>query len=312
MNAGAPSGQALPGQAPSTPALAYPAAAFTFAVQAAPARHGAGWARLARDAEELGYGALLVPHHEGNGGPVAAVAAAGAATTSLRIGTLMLAVDFYNPAVLTEELRTLEALFGDRLEIGLGAGWLRRDYERTGVRMDAPGDRIRRLGAFVAALEATRTDAGGPGGKLVLGGGGRRMVELAAAHADIVSLGAPMAAGTKEAVLGEAAGLDAFVRRAGWVAEVARRLGRRPRLQCLAYHACVTADARGHVEARLRDGFGLPAGDILASPLALVGTVDELCLELEQHRKRLGISYWVVKAPVMYDFAPVVAQLSGR
>jgi hypothetical protein len=61
---------------------------FSFAVQAAPAKHPRDWLALARRAEERGYRAVLVPDHQGSGGPIAGMAAAGAATTSLRVGSL--------------------------------------------------------------------------------------------------------------------------------------------------------------------------------------------------------------------------------
>lgn len=306
----------------------YPRQKFTFAVQAAPARNVSAWPRLARDAEELGYRALLVPDHIGSGGPISGMAVAGAATTSLAVGPLVMGIDFHHPVVLAQELLTLDGLLGGRLEIGLGAGWMRRDYERAGITMAPARERIERLEEFVDAFLGVWTggDHHGPHYRfpgagiapaasrtkptIVLGGGGPRMLKLAARQADIVNLGAPMSAGRKDAPLGQSATHEAFLTRISTVAESAERQGRWPRLQCLAYETCVTADATGFAHG-LQDGFGLPVEEILRSPLTLIGTVDELCAKIQSCREQLGISYWVVKSPVMYDFAPVVARLAG-
>ena len=84
----------------------YPSSPLAFAVQAAPTRHIDRWAAFAGEAENLGYRAILIPDHIGSGGPLTAMAVAGAATTSLHVGTLVLAVDFQQPVSLVQELTT--------------------------------------------------------------------------------------------------------------------------------------------------------------------------------------------------------------
>ena len=303
---------------------------FSFAVQAAPAKHFRDWVSIARKAEDLGYRALLVPDHQGSGGPITGMAIAGASTTSLNVGSLVIAVDFHNPVVLIQELMTLDTLLDGRLEVGLGAGWMARDYERTGTSMASATRRIDDLGEFVNLLLAMWTgeptihtgaryrckDAVGaprPNSDpcLVLGGGGRRMVELAAERASIVNLGASMAAGSKTAPLGAGGRLEAFSRRVDCVRKVAARRGFLPELQCLVYETCITTAAHDYVRRHVCNGFGLAPDDVLKSPLALVGTTDEVCEKLRALRAQLGISYWVVKSPVMEEFAPVVARLLG-
>jgi len=301
-------------------------------VQAAPARHAAGWTRLARDAESLGYRALLVPDHQGSGGALTSIAVAGAATTSLRVGTLMLAVDFQHPVVLAQELATLDAMIGGRLEIGLGAGWMARDYQRTGVPMDRPRVRIERLREFAFVVRRLWTgeplDHDGTNYRfsgaaveppphansplLVLGGGGRLMLEVAIELADIVNVGAAMIAGSKAEPLGASASEAAFDERLRWIDEGSARRGLRPLVQCLAYETCVTPAASDYANQLVSPSFGLPADEVLRSPLALIGTVDELADKVQRLRERLAISYWVVKSPAMYDFAPVVERLAGR
>src|SRR5207248_3099713 len=127
----------------------YPHSPFAFAVQAAPTRHISHWVALAREAEDLGYRSLLVPDHLSSGGPLTAMAVAGASTRSLRVGSLVLAADFQHPVSLVQELMTLDTLLDGRLEIGLGAGWMRSDYENRKRRMEPPLTRIVRLKEFV-------------------------------------------------------------------------------------------------------------------------------------------------------------------
>lgn len=303
---------------------------FSFAVQASPAVHAAGWERLAQVSEDLGYRALLVPDHIGSGGPLVGTTLAGAATTTLRVGPLVLCVDFRNPVLLAEELVTLDAALSGRLEVGLGAGWLARDYRRAGVPMAPAGVRIDRLCEFVEVLtKAWAVDPFDHAGanyelegavvapaphsaqpKLVLGGGGDRMLTLAAERADIVNVSASMHGGGS-APLGHSASGQRFARRAELIADRAAGRGFWPELQCLVFECTVTSDA-GSVARRHVDEFGLPVDEVLRTPLTLLGTVDELCRKLETCREQFGISYWVVKSEVLHDFAPVVRRMSGR
>ena len=115
---------------------------FRFAAQLSRAPDGTArsWAEQARKVEDLGYSTLLVPDHFGDQlAPVPALMAAADATTSLRIGTLVFDNDYRHPFVLAKEAATLDLLSGGRLELGLGAGWMRTDYEESGIAYDRPG-----------------------------------------------------------------------------------------------------------------------------------------------------------------------------
>jgi len=181
---------------------------FRFAVTASHGRDAAAWVALARHAEELGYSALLVPDHLGQQlAPIAAIATAAAATTTLRVGGFVFANDFRHPLILAREAATLDLLSDGRLELGLGAGWRTADYRQLGIPYDAPGRRIDRLAeasSLVKRLLAgeTVTHAGPhfqlgsarvwprpvqqPHPPIIMGGGGPRMLRLAAREADIV------------------------------------------------------------------------------------------------------------------------------
>jgi probable F420-dependent oxidoreductase len=105
----------------------------------------------ARRAEELGYDTLVLRDHfvaEPFGhqlAPLIALTAAAGATSTLRVGTLVLANDYRHPVLLAKEAATLDVLSGGRLELGLGAGWLSAEYAAAGVAFDPPGDRVSRL-----------------------------------------------------------------------------------------------------------------------------------------------------------------------
>src|SRR4051794_18480630 len=112
---------------------------FRFAVDLQAAFPGATWSDTVKEVEAAGYSTVFVPDHFDEGlGPIAAMAAAAAVTTSVNVGPLVLDCDFRHPAVLARELATIDVLSEGRLELGLGAGWKRLDYDRSGMAMDSP------------------------------------------------------------------------------------------------------------------------------------------------------------------------------
>ena len=109
-----------------------------------------GWRDLARRVEDLGFDTLTVADHlDDQLAVVPAMQAAADATVELRIGALVLCNDYRHPVVLAKEMATVDVLSGGRLEVGVGAGWMRTDYEAAGIPLDAPGhpDRPARRGA---------------------------------------------------------------------------------------------------------------------------------------------------------------------
>jgi probable F420-dependent oxidoreductase len=166
------------------------------------------WSAMARRAEALGYDVLLVPDHLGGQlSPLAALASAAAVTTRIRIGSNVFANDFRHPLVLAREAATLDVLSNGRLEFGIGAGWRVSDYTQLGVPYDPAGRRIDRMEEAVTIIKRlfageTVTVAGDhyrlrgarlsprtvqrPRPPILLGGGGPRMLRIAAREADIV------------------------------------------------------------------------------------------------------------------------------
>ena len=126
----------------------------------------ASWAEQARKAEDLGYSTLLMPDHFGDQlAPVPAMMAAADATTTLRVGALVFDNDYRHPLVLAKEAATLDLLSGGRLELSLGAGWMRTDYEQSGIGYDPPAVRVDR---FEEAVTVVKGLLGSRGALLVL------------------------------------------------------------------------------------------------------------------------------------------------
>jgi probable F420-dependent oxidoreductase len=308
---------------------------FRFAVQLskAPDATARSWAAQAKKAEDLGYSTLLMPDHFGDQlAPVPALMAAADATTTLRLGTLVFDNDYRHPVVLAKEAATLDLLSGGRLELGLGAGWMRSDYEESGIVYDSPGVRVDRFAEAVAVI-AGLLESDGPfsfSGKhyavtehallprpaqrprppLILGGGGRRVLTLAGKLGDIVSINVDLRAGTGGPETAPNASPDATRQKVAWV-----RDGAGPRfddieLNCLIGFVMITDDAPNIAQA-MGPTFGIDPADALHVPLTLIGTLDEMVEELQWRREEYGISYFSVEADVWESLAPVVSRLAG-
>lgn len=152
------------------------------------------WAGKCRQAERLGYDVILVPDHLGAPAPFPALVAAAEATERPRLGTFVLNAGFWNPALLTREVTTVDQLTDGRLELGLGTGYVRSEFDAAGLVWESPRARVDRLACAVSELDVLLRDEGQeprtvqqPRPPLLLGGHGKRLLVLAAAHADIVA-----------------------------------------------------------------------------------------------------------------------------
>lgn len=305
---------------------------FRFGVDIHQPFPGHSWVDTFKEVEQLGYRSLFVPDHFDEGpGPLAALAAA-AVTTQLTVGTLVLACDYRHPVPLARELATIDLLSEGRLEVGLGAGWKALDYTSSGLTMDRPGVRVDRLVEYTAVLRGLWSDGafdfhgehyeitaldgspapftpGGP--KLLIGGGAPRLLRFAGNTADIVGVNASIHSGTIDvdaAQDGLAARIDQKV---GWVRDGAGDRFDDLELNAWLAVAEVTDDAAGFaVEASPL--FDTTPDEFLASPLALVGDPEQIAQRLEERRGRWGYSYHVLPGDRAHDFAPIVAELTGR
>jgi probable F420-dependent oxidoreductase len=307
-------------------------AAFRFALQASKAASPAAWRALARKAEDLGYSTLYVPDHlDDQWAPMVAATVAAEATTTLRVGTLVLDNDFRHPVVLAKEAATLDVVTGGRFEFGIGAGWMTTDYEQSGIAMEKPSVRVARLAESLEIMRAMWrdgsatfsgdhyrvTDAAGtpvpitPGGPpLVIGGGGRRILTLAGEYADIVSIVPSLTAGYVGPEVAAESVVEKYTDRVRWAREAAGERAGELEFQCWTVAVQVVPNAQ-EVIASLAPLFDLTPDQLHSAPLALIGTAEEITEILRTRREELGFSYVVVHEAEMDALGPVIAELAG-
>jgi probable F420-dependent oxidoreductase len=302
---------------------------FRFGVHAAVAPTMSAWRDQARTAEGLGYSTLYIPDHlDDQFGPLVATTVAAEATSTLHVGPVVLNNDLRHPVVLAKEIATLGLAAEGRVEVGLGAGWLRSDYEQAGIEFDEPAVRVDRLAESLAVMktlwsEGKATSAGthytvrdarcdprpASPPRVIVGGGSRRILTVAAEHADTVGVNTSLALGEKGGDLTSQATFDHFDRCLAWVREGAGDRFDSIELQIVAFATRVVASRRA--AARTATMLGLPGEDALELPIVLIGTEDELCERVLERRERWGFTNIVVPGEAMESFAPVVAQLAG-
>lgn len=315
---------------------------FRFFADPGPVADGASVAEAARRAESIGYAGLAYPDHVIHPfGVVPLLTAIAAATERLRVVPFVMNNDFRHPAILAQDLATLDRLSGGRVEVAIGAGWNRPEYDAIGIPFDPQPVRVARLAEAIAVLKGCFADgpfsfAGAhytirdhdaqpkpvqrPHPPILVGGGGRRVLELAGREADSVSLAprfAPGSAGARRDP--RTVTVAATEEKIDWIRAAAGE--RFDRIELNVYPSLVpvtlvadnevrraAADLAADVEART----GIPIGvdELLAAPNVLVGSVDSLVAKLRDLRAGLGISSFMVGD--IDTLAPVVERLAGE
>jgi probable F420-dependent oxidoreductase len=290
------------------------------------------WREKARRIESLGYSTLYLPDHFGDQlSPIAGLMAAADATTRLRVGSLVFDNDYRHPVVLAKEAATLDLLSDGRLDFGLGAGWRASDYEQTGIPFDSPGTRIERVAEAleiiksffaggsvsfagkhyrVSGVEASPSPAQKPHPPILMGGGGRRMLSLAAREADIVSINYKLTEGRVNRNLVRTGLAEATEEKLAWVKDSAGARFSQIELCATIYVANVTDDRDG-VAAVFASSLGSELREILEMPHFLIGSIDQIIEDLQARRERYGISYFVFPDTATESLAPVVERLTG-
>ena len=297
------------------------------------------WLDRIRRIEDLGFNSVSVSEHFTRGWsmePLTALTAAAVATSRLRLLTLLLSNDARHPVVLHKAAATLDVISAGRLEIGLGAGWLADDYTASGMPFDPPATRIDRLAESVAVLDglfgADPFSFSGthyaidnldglpkpvqrPRPPILLGGGGPRMLGLAARAADIVGIHCRLAAGipTAEAVADLSA--ERVAEKVQWVQTAARDAGRAPDDLELQFSMYLVHVGDRPLPEPVRGSTFAPflAADptlLATSPAVLVGSVEACVDVLRERRERYGFSYINLGSDID-SVAPIVARLAG-
>jgi probable F420-dependent oxidoreductase len=312
---------------------------FRFGVQVSsldPAR----WRDELRHFEAAGFSSVFWPDHFGvQWEPVAALAAAAAATDALQIGSLVYDIDYRHPVVLAKAAATIHLLSGGRHEFGIGAGWMESDYVEAGIPFDRAGVRIARLAEaleiIVSMWTREKTSFAGkhytirdvaraaplPEGsrpKILIGGGGRKLLALAGRTADIVGINPKVSEGRVLPDTPADLTPERVREKVAWVREAAAAAGRDPgaiELNALSFVVAVTDDPKPLREALAR-GSGMTPEQVADSPMFLTGSAPEICERLERRRDETGISYVVIQGRdrrALDAFAEgVVARLAGR
>ncbi len=300
----------------------------------------ASWLARARHAEALGYATFLLRDHfvaEPFGAqfaPLVALTAAACATTRLRVGTLVFDNDYRHPVMLAKEAATLDLLSSGRLELGIGAGWLRAEYEAAGMTYDPNGIRVDRLAEALTVIKGLFADepltfAGEhyrvtnlnsfpkpvqrPGPPILIGAGKRRMLQLAGQHADIVGfLTTSVASGALHDDPTERLA-TAVEQKIAWVREGAGCRFAEIELSLIP-SIIVTDDREGATEQLIRErGWSaISPEQVWAMPAVLIGTIPEIIETLQTRRERYGFSYYVIADAQLDACAPLVSTLAGQ
>lgn len=296
------------------------------------------WFDHVRRVEALGYSTLLlrdhfVPDFFGDQyAPLVALMAATTVTTTLRLGTMVIDNDYRHPVMLAKEAATLDCLSGGRFELGIGAGWLRTEYEQAGLPFDRAGVRIDRLAESIRVMkgiwgEQPVTFAGQhyqvtgidgvpkpvqrPHPPLLIGGGKERMLNLAGREADIVGiLTSDVSSGTLISDIRER--LPAAVQqKVDWIRQGAGDRFDQIELSLIPT-VILTDDRLGQTETLIQQqGWDVSVAEIWQMPSLLVGSTEQIVADLQARRDEYGFSYYVVSDDMMDTFAPVVAQLAA-
>jgi probable F420-dependent oxidoreductase len=306
---------------------------FRFGVQEGRVLSAREWRENARRIEAMGYAGIYSPDHfDDQLAPVPGLMAAADATTTLRVGSLVFDNDYRHPVVLAKEAATLDLLSDGRFDLGIGAGWMASDYRHAGIPYDSAGTRIERMEEALAIIkscfggekfsfhgkhytiedfEATPLPAQRPHPPILMGGGGRKMLGIAAREADIVHINYNLGEGRINPALVHTGFADANDEKIAWVKEAAGERFPRIELGLTIFFANVTED-RGSLAEAIAPGMQAQPQDMLDMPFFLIGTIDQLVEQLQARRARYGISFVIVPGEAAEALAPVVERLAGN
>jgi probable F420-dependent oxidoreductase len=317
---------------------------FTFAVTPPAMTDSRTWIDALRRIEDAGFHSVVFADHFTEGWdaePMVALAAAAMATTTLRLQTGVLSNDYRHPVLTHRLAATADRISDGRLILGMGAGWLRSDYEQADIPFDAPGVRISRLEEALSIVKQLFEDqpvvhqgiyyringlvgvpapVQRPHPPIMLGGGSPRVLRFAGREADIVSIVASLRAGA----LGSHAVEDLMAERVSekldWIREGIVSAGRDPATVVLSINHWLvritdTEDDAAAYLGKVAASHGVDPGRLADSPAVLVGTVPRLVDVLHERRERFGFSHLQLDAGFpprdLAPLLPLVGKLAG-
>jgi probable F420-dependent oxidoreductase len=290
--------------------------------------------------EDLGYSTVAISDHFTQGWamePLVTLAAAAGETQRVRLLTMVLGNDYRHPVLVHKAAATIDVISGGRVELGLGAGWMRSEYEAAGMTYEPAGTRRERLEEAVAVirglfgpnpldftgkhyriigLDGLPKPVQKPHPPFAVGGGGRRMLELAGRIADIAGLYANLGRGTLDVHPVLDMSPERLTEKVEFVRDGARSAGRDPadvelELSLLLCRVVRSGSDVREVLDQAAASWGVPLHTIAESPAVLVGTVHQCAELLVERRERYGISYIHIGSD-FENAAELVSRLADR
>lgn len=271
-----------------------------------------GWVAKCRRAEELGYDVIGVADHLGMPPPFPSLVLAAEATRRVRLCPYVVNTSFHNAALLARDAAATDQFTGGRLELGLGTGYVKAEFDDAGLDFPGPGRRLDHLETTIAELRKRFADgepapARRQGPPLLLGGQRDRMLRIAAREGDIVGL-----TGVRFTADGGSASVATAAEMAERVEFVRAAAGERAdelELNLLIQKVVVTGDRDAALDQLRPYTPGLTADEFAAVPILLVGTAAQIAEQLLAQRERFGFTYLTVLEADLETFAPVIALL---
>ncbi len=298
------------------------------------------WRARVQRIEALGFSTLFVPDHfSPQWDPTALMAAAAAVTEQLKVGTLVYDVDYRHPVVFAKQAATIQLLSAGRHEFGIGAGWMQTDYDEAGMPYDRIGLRIERLEETLQICRGMWTQEKtsfegrhytikdiaqaaplpqGSAPRVLIGGGGKRVLGVAGRYADIIGINPTMKEGRITNETAADLSPDRTQQKIEWAraaASAARRDVDALEFNSLVFVVALTDDPSG-IRGALSKSSGMSVDEVADCPLFLTGSASEIRERLELRREKTGISYVVIQArdaDLVEQFADeVMAPLRGK
>ena len=302
-----------------------------FATQTGGAPSAEEWFARAKRIEALGYDTLAMPDHMIGGAwaPMVALAALAPVTTKLRFGNLVIDNDFRNPVVFAREAAVLDVISGGRYELGLGAGWLDRDYTGTGIPFDRGRVRVARLAEAITLMKRLFTEAQvdfsgtyytvtkaecrpkvvqQPHPPLMIAGGGPEILDLMGREADIVAI-VPAGITGSGKLANESVTLETLKKQAQRVRDAAG--SRADKIEFSMFLDCALTDDRDKKIAEMAETAKADPDIIRNSAYRGIGTTDEITAHIRKLRAEVGMTYICLRGPDVEKLGPVVSALAG-
>lgn len=269
------------------------ARAFRFSVGIHSAKSRGALQDKARRLEDLGFDALHLPDHLGAPAPFPVLTAIASATSTVRLGTYVLNAGFYKPALLARDVAEVDQLSDGRLDLGLGAGYVREEFEAAELPYPTARQRVDYLEHVTTYLKKHL-----PSVPILIAGNGNRLLTVAAQQADIIGL-----TGANSGAVA-----DPLAERIEFVKSAAG-----DRFADIELNLAITAvpsDNSGKPDLTLTRRFvpDLSDEELLALPAVLSGSPRDIADTLRGYRKSYGLTSFTVQENHVETFAKVIAE----